>query len=93
MNELKYLIVKQSGMNDKGRRAIVFNGLINHSSMLPRGFKLCSAGFCTIKDGNVTTKGRSESLDCDSHEDDADIIKSTLSQILPTFGIWEDQEQ
>lgn len=82
MNELKYVILIPAGMNEMGARAILFNGLMNHKDAVhallsSRRFRLHSAGFCTIFP-NVKAWGRSESLNIESAEGDADIINRTL---------------
>jgi hypothetical protein len=80
---------KKNKMNAKyviiDGKAIVFSSLITHSSIIPYGTNVLSAGFVsfgTDDEGNITvyTYGRSESLDVDSSETDSKIIKRQIIQ-------------
>lgn len=87
MNDLKYVIVvmNNSSMMSQRRhaRAIIFNGHISHSSVVPKGFKVLSAGFCSVKNGvlkpEIKCWGQATSLELKSNpEFDAEIIRQTL---------------
>lgn len=65
MRDLKYIIIAIPSLEP---RAILFNGLFNHSDMWLGARKsipncsLDSAGFCSVRDNEVTVWGASESL-------------------------------
>lgn len=99
MNELKYIIVVPPGFNElMGARAIIFNGMVTHSTMVPPEFKVVSGGFMVlgIKKGTsvllAKCHGRSESLDIDSNPAfDEMIIRRTLTRQHPLMGFMEDE--
>ncbi len=102
MNELKYIIVIPPGFNEQlGARAIIFNGLIVHKEMIPKGFKCFSAGFLTFTfnldlnkglDGGVYCYGKSESIGIKSCPAfDAMIIKRTLTRTHPAIGFIKEE--
>lgn len=84
MNELKYNIWVPPGMNEiLGARAIIFNGAINHSDMVPSHGKVLRAGFVRIDISNneILCFGASTSLQLTSSDLlDKIIISRTLSQ-------------
>jgi len=49
MRDLKYIIV----LIGTNKVAIVFNGLLSHSAVVPPGTKIISAGFCDLTFGRV----------------------------------------
>lgn len=77
MRDLKYIIVQLSSILEP--KAIIFNGEITHNSMVPRGYKVISAGFCIIYP-HVKVYGESTSLNIKSKESDADAIYKTLTR-------------
>jgi len=84
MGEVKYVIVRPRGYNSDGDRAILFPEPIPHSSVVhAKVGKAVSAGFCKIDFckilDSVKVYGRSSSLDLNSREEDADIIRKTLT--------------
>ena len=89
MNDLKYVIVQPRGLNRISARAIIFNGLLNHSSVVENlkaeGYTILSAGFLifeTDKIDSVKPFGFSESLglECDEFFDRI-IILQTLKRM------------
>jgi len=87
MNELKYVIVIPKGFSKMGARAIIFNGIITHSSVvkeLPEGWIINSAGFMYFETRDISSlvcHGSSESLNVKSEElFDRIIIRQTLER-------------
>ncbi len=89
MNDLKYVIVQPRGLTRMSARAIIFNGLLNHASVVEKlkeeGFTLLSAGFLvfeTDKIDSVKPYGFSSSLglECDEMFDRI-IILQTLKRM------------
>lgn len=91
MNDLKYIIVILRGGTIDNARAIIFNGMLTHSSVL-LGLKkneqveAHSAGFCTIEPRSFSFKiecfGESSSLGIKSNPDvDKRIIETTLTRM------------
>ena len=82
MRDLKYVIVQSSGRT--APVAILFNGMINHCDMVPKGFNVWSAGFCTIRPTvisfDITVFGSSSSLKLNARIEDGDIIRKTLER-------------
>jgi len=84
MNDLKYIIVEQ--LRSSGiKRAIIFNGMINHCEVVPneKYWKVISAGFCQVSgmmSMDVKVWGKSVSLgDLPSQPEDAEIIMRTVN--------------
>lgn len=86
MNDLKYVIVIPPGMTLLGARAIIFNGMITHSSVVPESFKVHSAGFCVLGTNNknelhAKCYGESSSLGVKSDPIfDAQTVRKTLTR-------------
>lgn len=94
MNDLKYIVVIPPGFNEQGARAIIFNGLVVHSQMVPQQqkMKVVGAGFMRlgIKKGTselqVQCFGESTSLNISSRKQDAEIVRRTLTRRHPMTG-------
>lgn len=84
MRDLKYIIVRLRG--DEHLTAILFNGTIPHSMMVPEGYYATSGGFCQVfVDGPeivVSSWGKATSLKVNSLKSDSEIIKNTLNRTL-----------
>ena len=92
MNELKYIIVVPPGFNrEVGARAIIFNGMVTHSTMVPPEFEVISAGFMILqvqgKNLRPRCYGESTSLELKSNPTfDGNIVGRTLSRKHPRMG-------
>jgi len=83
---MKYLIVKVLKPTDNSEpgleHAIVFPDALMHRSVARAHHVgqviVVSAGFCSFKNGIVSTWGRSESIRMDSRPEDADIVAKVL---------------
>jgi len=88
MNDLKYIIVNMKGWRKDQARAIIFNGMVTHSTVVPQDFECIGAGFMILGniDGKLAAKcwGKSVSLDIKSDPIfDAQIIRKTLTRTHP----------
>jgi hypothetical protein len=96
MCDLKYIIVALIS-HPNFKTAIIFNDMINHCDMVPKGYKAVSAGFCIIENGlhwlNIKTYGRSESLDLESRGIDTIIIRKTLERSIDMIDMDDPTEQ
>lgn len=96
MRDLKYIIVALIS-HPNFKTAIIFNGMINHCDMIPKGYKAVSAGFCTISNGLhwlfIQTYGKSESLGLESRGIDATIIRKTLERSIDMMDMDDPTEQ
>lgn len=85
MNDLKYLIWVPPGFDEiRGARAIIFNGLINHSDMVPPEGEVIRGGFIrntkTRDIDKMICHGKSESLGVESNKAmDTMIVRATLT--------------
>ena len=81
MRDLKYIIVCDKFGN---KTAIIFNGTIPHSEVVPKSQELFSAGFCNLlvkwDEIVVITHGEASSVSVGREEGDIEVIKNTLER-------------
>jgi hypothetical protein len=85
MRDLKYIVVYMD-IYPEFKTAILFNGTITHSEMVPKNYICESGGFCCIDSLNnklnISVTGLASSLGVKSSIDDIEIIKNTLERIF-----------
>lgn len=84
--EMKYIRHSQIGFVLWPRTDDLWHSHVAAAIPLKHGKKITSAGFCAVHEGTVTCWGRSESLDIDSHPDDAEMLARQLGIFPSTQG-------